>query len=192
MRINKESIDRWFDYDLHIESRTIYIGDGEDGSGVGPKMAEKVIKAFTIFNTTPDKNVRVILNSKGGDWYDGMAIYDVIKSSPCEVTIEVVGAAMSMGSIILQAADVRVLHPNSTIMIHDGSDFFDGHARNMERWGDWSKVIRKQMYAIYAEKTGKDSKHWEKRCGHDYILTAEEAVEEGLADKIYGQESTEE
>lgn len=82
MKIVKESVDRWFDYDLHFESRTIYVGDTEDeGSitGVGPLMAERVIKAFEVFNMTPDKPVKIILNTVGGCVYNGYAIYDTIK-----------------------------------------------------------------------------------------------------------------
>lgn len=190
MKIIKEGIDRYFDYDLHVETRTIYIGDGEDDTGVGPKMAEKVIKAFTIFNVTPDKPVKIILNSKGGDWYDGMSIYDVIKSSPCHVTIEVMGSAMSMGSVILQAADERVVHPNSTVMIHDGYDGFEGHPRSFEKSAEQSKKLRMRMYEIYSQRSGKDTKYWEKKSDHDLYMTADEAVAEGLADKVFDKEES--
>jgi len=192
-KIYKESIDRFFDYDLHLETRTIYIGDGEDGSGVGPKMAEKVVKAFTIFNMTPDKPVTVLLNTKGGDVFDGYAIYDAIKDSPCHVTIEVIGAAMSMGSIILQAADLRVVHPNATIMIHDGKDSMDQvHIRDLEKWAEYYKKIdRPRMYQLFADRTGKPFSYWEKKSANDYIMTAQQALDEGFVDKIKGQEDSE-
>lgn len=193
MKIVKESVDRWFDYDLHIETRTIYVGDTEDEgevTGVGPLMAERVIKAFSLFNMTPDKSVRIILNTVGGCVFNGFAIYDTIKSSPCHVTIEVLGHAQSMGVIILQAADERIVHPNAIIMAHDGSDSYENMpSRDVESWADYSKKIdRPRMYQIFAEKTNKPSHYWEKRCSHDFIMTAEQAVEEGLADKVFGQE----
>jgi len=190
VKIVKESIDRYFDYDLHIETRTIYIGDSED-NGVGPLMAERVIKAFTLFNMTPDKPVRIILNTLGGSVWHGYAIYDAIKASPCHVTIEVMGSAMSMGSIILQAADERIMHPNAIFMIHDGSETYEEktHVRDIERWAEYSKKIdRPRMYQIFAEKSGKPAHYWEKKSVNDYILTAEQVVEEGLADKVFGQE----
>jgi ATP-dependent Clp endopeptidase proteolytic subunit ClpP len=193
MKIVKESIDRFFDYDLHIETRTIYIGDGEDGSGVGPKMAEKVIKAFIIFNATPEKPVRIILNTKGGDIFDGYAVYDAIKASPCHVTIEVMGSAMSMGSIILQAADERLIHPHSTVMIHDGHDSMEMNIRDIEKWAEfYKKVDRPRMYALFAEKTGKPAHYWEKKAVNDYVMTAQQAVDEGLADRVVGTEEEEE
>lgn len=191
-KIVKESVDRWFDYDLHIETRTIYVGDTEsDGepNGVGPLMAERVIKAFVVFNMTPEKPVKIILNTGGGFVEHGYAIYDAIKSSPCHVTIEVMGQAQSMGAIILQAADVRIVHPNSVVMIHDGTQGLDTHARNIERWAEYSKKVdRPRMYQILADATGKPATYWEKKSTLDHILTAEQAVEEGLADKIFGTE----
>lgn len=192
MKIVKESIDRFFDYHLHIETRTIYVGDSED-EGVGPTMAERVIKAFTLFNMTPEKPVRVILNSQGGSVCHGYAIYDAIKSSPCHVTIEVMGSAMSMGAIILQAGDERIIHPNAIVMIHDGSESFDSlNVRDIERWAEYSKKVdRPRMYELFAAVSGKPISYWEKRSVNDYILTARQVVDEGLADKIFQAEEQE-
>lgn len=190
MKLVRENIDRWFDYDLHLETRTIYVGDSTEQE-VGPLLAERVIKALLLLSAHKEEPIKIILNTMGGCWYNGMAIYDAIKANPCHVVVEVMGSAMSMGSVILQAADERVLHPNATVMIHDGSDFFQGHARNMEVWGAQSKVSRKRMYEIYAERSGKPVSYWEKRCTIDYVLTAKDAVVEGLADKIYGDDDEE-
>lgn len=187
MKLVRENIDRWFDYDIHLETRTIYVGDSTEDE-VGPLLAERVIKALLLLSAHKEEPIKIILNTMGGCWHNGMAIYDAIKANPCHVVVEVMGSAMSMGSVILQAADERVLHPNATVMIHDGSEFFQGHARNMEVWGAQSKVVRKRMYEIYAERSGKPVTYWEKRCTIDYVLTAAEAVQEGLADKIYGDE----
>jgi ATP-dependent Clp endopeptidase proteolytic subunit ClpP len=189
MKIVKESIDRFFDYDFHVETRTIYIGDGEDNQ-IGPLMAGRVIKALVLCNMTPDKPVRIILNTSGGSVFDGYAIFDAISASPCHVTIEVMGSAMSMGSIILQAADERIIHPNVVFMIHDGHESHEGiNVRDFERWAEYSKKIdRPRMYQILAEKSGKPAHYWEKKSVNDYILTAEQVVEEGLADRVYGEE----
>lgn len=193
MKIVKESLDRFFDYDIHIETRTIYVGDSEE-SEVGPLMSERVIKAFVIFNMTPDRAVRIILNTSGGYAFHGYAIYDAIKSSPCHVTIEVMGQAQSMGAIILQAADTRVVHPNCLVMAHDGTDSHEHvGVRDVESWAHYSKKVdRPRMYQIFAERSGKPAHYWEKKCANDFILTAEEAVEEGLADKVFGQEENHE
>lgn len=187
MKIVKESIDRFFDYDLHIESRTIYVGDGEDSDGIGPRSSEKLVKALVLFNSTPDKPVRILLNTKGGDIFEGYAMFDAIRSSPCHVTVEVIGSAMSMGAVILQAGDERVIHPNATIMIHDGGDNVDMNLRDLERWARfYEKTDRPRMYHILAKRTGKPAIYWDKRSRNDYILTAEQALAEGLVDKIAG------
>lgn len=186
--IVRESIDRFFDYDLHVETRTIYLGDSTSDEEVGPVLAERVIKALHVLSLKPEEPIKIIMNSLGGCWYNGMAIFDAIRACPCRVTIEVLGSAMSMASVILQAADVRIIHPNATIMVHDGTDAYDGPSRNVERWGDQSKKLRQQMYEIYAKRSGRPVSFWEKKCAHDSILNAQEALEYGLVDKIFGEE----
>lgn len=188
-KIAKESIDRFFDYDIHVESRTIYVGsvqhDIENGdSGIDGALAERTIKAIALLSTTPDKPIKIILNSTGGDWYSGMAIYGAIRNCPCYVTIEVMGSAMSMASIIFQGADERIIHPDAVVMVHDGTESMQGHAKNFETWAEQSKAVRERMYEIYAERSGKSKNYWEKKCTIDYVMTAEKAVEEGLADSV--------
>ena len=189
MKFNKDNLDKFYDYDMHIETRTIYVGDTND-DGVGPRMAEFLIKSIHVLSASaPDRPIKIILNSQGGSWFDGLAIYDAIKASPCHVSIEVMGSAMSMGSIILQAADERILHPSATIMIHDGYSGIDADVRTFENWADFDKKIRRpKMYEIYSERSKKPPKYWERRCSHDYILTADQAIEEGLADKLFGED----
>jgi ATP-dependent protease ClpP protease subunit len=92
------------------------------------------------------------MNNPGGDWYHGMAIYDAIKYSSCECTIKVYGHAMSMGSIILQAADHRIMMPNSRFMIHYGYDGKAGHAKIVYKWADEGKRVNWEMENLYLEK----------------------------------------
>ena len=97
-------------------------------------MAERAIKALHILDSTAptgDKPITVIMNNPGGDEYHGMAIYDAIKSCKNHVTIVVFGMAMSMGSIILQAADKRVMSANSRVMIHYGTWGINDHPKKV-------------------------------------------------------------
>lgn len=192
-RINKESIDRFFDYSVHPETRTIYVGSNEvemngEESGTDVKMAEKVIKALHILDQK-DEPIVIILQNPGGDFYAGMAIYDAIKACQSEVTIKVYGQAMSMGSVILQAADHRQLMPNSVVMIHYGFSGMEGHPKTVQKWAKEFQRIDKEMENIYLEKI--KEKHptftledLQKLLQHDTILTAKEAVNLGLADEI--------
>jgi ATP-dependent Clp endopeptidase proteolytic subunit ClpP len=130
----------WFDLNLDVETRTIYMGSmGKDPegaeSGVDNVMSEYFIKGMHILESrSPDKEITILMNNPGGEWYHGMAIYDAIKHSTCHCAIKVYGHAMSMGSLILQAADRRILMPNSRMMIHYGSNGFHDNAINTSRW----------------------------------------------------------
>jgi ATP-dependent Clp protease protease subunit len=188
MRFNRESIDRAFDYKIHLESRTIFLMDSLEG-GIDHVSAERFITALHLLSKqNPEAPIHVVLNSFGGCFYSGMAIYDSIKACPCHVTIEVVGSAFSMGSIVLQAADERIIHPNAFIMIHDGHEEASLTPKSFESQAEQSKITRKMMYQIYAERSGKDTKFWEKKCALDTYISAEHAKELGLVDKIVGEE----
>ena len=184
-RFTKEDIDRFFDYGVHPDSRTIYLGGDIDFLS-----AEQAIKGMHLLKVKDaSAEIEIILNSPGGDIFDGFAIYDMIKSlDKINVTISVLGQAMSMGAIILQAADERVIHPNACIMIHDGYSAHEDYQRNTEVWAKYMRENRQEMYKLFAKKTGQTSKFWERKCATDCIFTAEQALEMKLVDKIYGRE----
>lgn len=185
-KITRESIDRFFDYDVHVESRTVYIGDDGE-NGINSVVAERAIKALHVLGTVPEKPITIYLNSGGGCCMNGMAIYDAIKYCPCEVTVYATGSAMSMGSVILQAADVRIIYPNAIVMIHDGSLSITAEARTVFNWAESQRKWNELMYKIFAERSGKPAAFWRKKCATDYIMTAKEALAVGLVDSIFGQ-----
>jgi len=154
-RINKETLDRWFDYNVDVESRTIYMGSINSGleleSGVDSYMAEYFVKGIHMLESKSADAIFIIMNNPGGDWYHGMAIYDAIKTSKCHCTIKTYGYAMSMGSIILQAADVRIMMPNSRFMIHYGYEGRYGHAKIVEKWAEECKRLNYDMENIYLD-----------------------------------------
>ena len=148
--------EKWFDLSLDQSTRTLYMGstnsdwEGNE-TGVDNFMAEYFVKGMHVLESKNSKPITVIMNNPGGDWYHGMAIYDAINCSPCEVTIKVYGYAMSMGSVILQSADHRVMMPNSRFMIHYGYDGKAGHAKIVYKWADEGKRINHQMENIYLD-----------------------------------------
>ena len=156
-RLIRENIDRWFEINLDVDNRTLFMGsihnDIESGeSGVDSSMAEYFIKGMHVLESKGDKPITIIMNNPGGDWYHGMAIYDSINNSKCHCTIKVYGHAMSMGSIILQAADVRIMMPNSRFMIHYGYDGRYGHAKIFEKWAEECKRLNHDMENLYLDK----------------------------------------
>jgi ATP-dependent Clp protease protease subunit len=194
-RVNRDDIDKFHDYSLYIPTRTIYMGSelfsDEDfsESGTEAAMAERQIKNIHILDNLKDEPITIIMNNVGGDEYHGMAIYDAIKACKSYITIKVYGHAMSMGSIILQAADRRVMSPNSRQMIHYGTWGSEGHAKTTQKWAEEGKKCDKLMEQLYLSKI--KEKHPEftltklqKLLDHDTFLTAVESVELGLADEV--------
>ncbi len=189
----KDSVDRFFEYDIYVEARTLYFGSihtdiSGNESGVDSSLSNRIVKGIRFLQTISNDPITIIMNTYGGSWYHGLAIYDAIITCPCIVRIEVIGTAMSMGAVILQAADERILYPNSRIMIHDGEEdeIPTGMSpKTFQAWAEESKRNCRTMYQILASKShNKDIKYWERRCSSDYILTAEQTISEGLADKI--------
>jgi ATP-dependent protease ClpP protease subunit len=158
-------IDNWFDLNVDEETRTIYMGSvskdyDERETGVDNFMAEYFIKGMHILDSVSNKPITIIMNNPGGDWYHGMAIFDSIQTSQSPCTIIVHGYAMSMGSIILQSADLRIMMPNSRFMIHYGTDGTYNHAKISEKWADEGKRICRDMEDIYiARMIEKQSKN---------------------------------
>jgi ATP-dependent Clp protease protease subunit len=197
-RYVKEDIDRFYDYDLDISNGTIYMGsmmvDWDSGeSGVDFSMAERMIKGIYVLQKKGPEEITIIMNNPGGDWYHGMAIYDAIQNSEKEVTIKVFGHAMSMGAVILQAADKRLLAPHSTMLLHHGTDGYYGHALDMEKRGDEAKRLRLQMEDIFFNRI--HNKHdsftievLREKLNFDWFLDASTAVRWGLADGIIGED----
>jgi len=158
-KFKKDDIDQFMDSDIYLPTRTIYMGSinyADDGeSGTDHAMAERMIKALHILDSqaaSGDKPIVIIMNNVGGDIFHGMAIFDAIANCKNHVTIKAYGHAMSMGSVILQAADIRSMSRNSRIMIHYGTNGVGGHAKTTYKWTDEIKKFDKFMEDLFLEK----------------------------------------
>jgi len=190
------AIEKFHNDNLYLPTRTIYFGkadvniDSEESNEVNCITAGQVIKNLHILNALNSKKpITLFLNSPGGSWEDGMAIFDVIKTISSPVIIIGMGKIYSMATVIIQSAKKRILMPNSLFMIHDGFEGYVGDCKSMEAWAENSKHTRKRMYEIYYENMKKKNKKItikkiEEMCSHDTILTAKETVNIGLADEI--------
>lgn len=153
-----ERTSSWFDQSLDIETRTLYMGSigktvDDYEPGVDNQMAEYFIKGMYLLEKhSAEKEINIIMNNPGGDWIHGMAIFDAIHNSTCYCTIKVYGHAMSMGSIILQAADHRIMMPNSRFMIHYGYNGMSGHAKIFEKWSEEGKRLHYEMENLYISR----------------------------------------
>lgn len=185
--ISKEHIEKIYNHDLIYETRVITIIEDDELSA---NSLEKIIKGLEILEEKDDP-IRIILSTPGGEEYLCSGIYDRIRRSPCHITIEVYGQASSAGSIILQAADKRVVSLNSFVMIHMGTWGHEGHPAEVKKWrayGDrWDSWMVDTYFNRIREKNPKFKKSKLKQMlEHDTILTAQEAVDLGLADKVDG------
>jgi ATP-dependent Clp protease protease subunit len=183
MALRRENIDRLFDYGVLLDSRTIFLTD-VDKDGIDDAVANSFLKALHALECANQNPIQIILRSGGGCVFSGLAIYDAIKSSPCHITATVYGHAMSMASIILQAADLRVMHQNSLLLLHDGTFGSESDWRSYEAWGEMARQLRKQSYKILADRTGKTVQFWERKLDRDLILWPDQALEYGLIDHI--------
>lgn len=199
-KLIRDNIDKFFDYEVYIPTRTIFMGSAmhsEEGeSGTDGAMAERIIKALHILDDASEQPITILMNNVGGDEYHGMAIYDAIKACRSKVVIKVFGHAMSMGSIILQAADVRIMAPNSRMMIHYGTWGIHDHAKIAYKWAEEGKRFDEWMENVYLEKINEKIPQFKKQklekwLDHDTFFTAAEAVKLGLCDYVLGEEPNE-
>lgn len=193
-------------YDIDLESNHIYLMGVEfyhDDSepGVEFVMANRFIRNLNLLMRKSKDPILVHMKTCGGYWEEGMAIYDAIKACPNLVCILNYTHARSMSSIILQAADKRVMMPHSIFMFHEGTMSYEGTNKQYLTEAEQLKKANKQMMDIYVESMkakGKYSK-WGRQRIYNWIknqmdkkeevyLSAQESVELGFADEVFGED----
>ena len=134
----------------------------------------------------PDKDIQLYINSPGGSVTAGMAIYDTMQYIKCDVSTICIGMAASMGAFLLSsgAKGKRFALPNAEIMIHHPSAGTQGQITDMAIHLKRLEVIKKRMNRILADNTGKPVEVVTADCERDNFMSAEEAAEYGLIDKV--------
>jgi ATP-dependent Clp protease protease subunit len=134
----------------------------------------------------PEKDISFYINSPGGSVTDGMAIYDTMQYIKCDVSTICIGMAASMGAFLLSAGTKgkRMALPNAEIMIHQPSAGTQGQITDMAIHLQRLETIKKRMNRILADNTGKPIDVVTADCERDNFMSAEEAVEYGLIDKV--------
>jgi ATP-dependent Clp endopeptidase proteolytic subunit ClpP len=181
---------------LYLPTRTLYMGsehvsetEGFAESGCDAFMAERSIKNLLILDSINNDPITIVMNNVGGDEYHGLAIYDAIKACQSKIVIKVFGHAMSMGSIILQAADERIMAPNAVQMIHYGYFSFSGHDKTFQKWAKEGEKLDKWMEQMYLKNIKEKQPLYtlarlQRLLDHDTFLRPQEAIDLGLADRI--------
>ena len=134
----------------------------------------------------PDKDIQFYINSPGGSVTAGMAIYDTMQYIKCDVATSCVGMAASMGAFLLSAGSKgkRMALPNAEIMIHQPSAGTQGQITDMAIHLKRLETIKSRMNKIMSENTGKSIEEVTEACERDNFMSAEEALEFGLIDRV--------
>lgn len=171
-----------------LETRTIIISDSVDS-----KLADKVIQQILLLEKLdPEAEIKILINSPGGEVHSGFAIYDMLKFVSCPITTVVIGLAASMGSILSLCGDDgrRFILPNAKVMIHQPLlQGAEGQTTDLEIHSRQILKTRRLIAGMYAEKTGKPIEQILEDVERDYWMNASEAVDYGLIDKIIDSRS---
>jgi len=134
----------------------------------------------------PDNEISLYINSPGGSVTAGLAIYDTIQYIKCDVSTICMGMAASMGAFLLSAGTKgkRLALPNSTIMINQQSGGAQGQATDMRINTEWILDTKKRLNKMLSEATGQPLEVIERDTERDNFMTAQQALEYGLIDKI--------
>ena len=137
----------------------------------------------------PDKDIQFYINSPGGSVTAGMAIYDTMQYVKCDVSTICIGMAASMGAFLLSsgAKGKRIALPNAEIMIHQPSGGAQGQVTDIQIHAQRILDMKKRLNQILAANTGKTVEQITADCERDHFLTAEEAKDYGIVDKVIYQ-----
>ncbi|WP_449414598.1 ATP-dependent Clp endopeptidase proteolytic subunit ClpP [Ochrobactrum teleogrylli] len=165
-----------------LKERIIFVnGPVEDGMSM-------LVCAQLLFleAENPKKEINMYINSPGGVVTSGMAIYDTMQFIRPPVSTLCMGQAASMGSLLLTAGATgqRYALPNARIMVHQPSGGFQGQASDIERHAQDIIKMKRRLNEVYVKHTGRDYETIERTLDRDHFMTAQEALEFGLIDKV--------
>jgi ATP-dependent Clp protease protease subunit len=173
-------------YDIYsrlLEDRVVFL-NGE----VNSQSANLVIAQLIFLESKdPNKDISLYINSPGGSVSDGFAIYDTMQYVKCDVATICVGMAASMGAFLLSSGTKgkRYALANSEIMIHQPLGGAQGQATDIQIQAEHILKLKKRLTKILAENCGKGLEDVAKDCERDHYMSANEAKDYGLIDKVF-------
>jgi ATP-dependent Clp protease protease subunit len=172
-------------YDIYsrlLKDRIIVLGTAVDDD-----IANQIIAQMLFLeHEDPDQDIRLYINSPGGEVYPGLAIYDAMQTVRCDVATLCLGLGASMGALLLAggAAGKRLAQPNARIMIHRGSGGFAGNVPDVEVAARETLLLSNRCCEILARHTGQPFDKVKRDAERDNFMTAQEAKEYGLVDQV--------
>ena len=177
-------------YDIYsrlLKERIIFLtGQVED------HMANLIVAQMLFLEAeNPEKDINLYINSPGGVITAGMSIYDTMQYIKADVSTICMGQACSMGAFLLSAGakGKRICLPNSRVMIHQPLGGYQGKATDIQIHAQEILKVKSRMNELMAQHTGKSIEEIERDTERDRFLSANEALEYGLVDKVYTQRS---
>lgn len=165
-----------------LEDRIIFVG-----GGIHDDMSHVIVAQLLYLEAQdPKKDIAMYINSPGGVITAGLAIYDTMQHIQCDVSTICVGQAASMGTILLSGGKKgkRFALPNSRIHMHQPLGGAEGQASDIEITAREILRLKEMLTQMLTENTGQDRERVEKDTDRDYYMSAAEAVEYGLVDKV--------
>jgi ATP-dependent Clp protease protease subunit len=175
--------ERAFDiYSRLLNERIIFLG-----TPITEDIANLIVaQLIHLESEDPDKDISIYVNSPGGSVYAGLAIYDAMQFIKPDVSTICVGVAMSMGALLLAGGteEKRMALPNSKILIHQVSGGFSGQATDIEIHAKEIIDVRRRLDEIISKHTGQPLDKVAKDTERDYFMSAEEAKEYKIVDRV--------
>ena len=175
-------------YDIYsrlLSDRIIFLGEEVSDNSAGLIIAQMLF----LEAEDPDKDIQFYINSPGGSVSAGFAVYDTMQHIKCDVSTICLGLAASFGAFLLAggAKGKRMALPNAEIMIHQPAihgNGVQGQATDIKIMSDHIQHSKKRLNQLLAENTGRPIEEIEAATERDHYLSAEEALEFGLIDKV--------
>lgn len=161
-----------------------YIGDDGEGGGVGAKRIAAALR------TVAGKDIIVEINSPGGNYFEGVAAYNLLRRHEGKVTVQILGVAASAASVIAMAGDEIQIAANAEIMIHEARGLFMGTKSEMQDAWETLAHLDTAMCETYAARSGRTVAEFEAMiAGKDVFFRGQEAIDAGLADTMIEREA---
>lgn len=176
-------------YDIYsrlLKDRIVFVGTPIDDSVANLMIAQLLF----LEADNPDRDISMYINSPGGAVDSGLGIYDTVQHIKPDVVTYCVGLAASMSALLLAggAEGKRYSLPNARIMIHQPKGQAGGSAEDVKIYADEILKMRRQYNQLMAKHTGQDVKKIEKDSDRDFFMSAEEARDYGIIDRVLGSD----
>ena len=172
-------------YDIYsrlLKDRIIMLGTSIDDNVANTLVAQLLF----LQSENPKKDIHLYINSPGGSVTAGLAIYDTMQMVSCPVNTYCMGQAASMGAILLAAGakGKRFALPHARIMVHQPSGGFEGTAADISIQVQEILRLKDALYNILSKHTGRPAEDIRRQSDRDFFMSAEEAIANGLVDKV--------